>query len=114
MTGVPGDMSDLVALLETERRLILEGRYAALGPMQDDKERLVARIGSIPPDAAVATRLRGLAESNLGLLAAARDGLAAVQVRLRELERLEQGGASYDCHGARVDGPSSTRTSRRV
>lgn len=115
MTGA--DVSDLIALLEDERRLILEGRLAALGPLQDDKARLVARVGPGPAPAASVARLRTLAEANIALLAAAREGLAAAQMRLRELERLGQGGASYDSRGARVGQPSEPshpRTVRRV
>ena len=117
MTRVPAEVADLLALLEAERRLILEGRLMALGPLQDDKERLVGRLGpgSIPAQAVA--RLQRLAASNLVLLGAARDGIAAAQVRLRELERLGRGGASYDHRGARVDGPPAAhhpRTLRRV
>ncbi len=117
MTGTSAAVSDLLALLEAERRLILDGQLMALGPLQDDKARLVGRIvpGTVP--AGAMARLRGLAASNLALLAAARAGLAAAQARLRELERLGQGGASYDSHGARRDdlsGSSRPRTLRRV
>lgn len=117
MTGLSDAMSDLLALLESERRMILEGRLMALGPIQEDKTRLAERIDPDSVPAGAMARLHGLANGNLALLSAAREGLAAAQARLRELERLGQGGASYDCRGARV-GPSSAspvpRTLRRV
>jgi hypothetical protein len=62
----------------------------------------------------VLDRLRARAGSNLTLLAAVREGIAAAQARLRELERLAQGACGYDRRGARVNGPSDPRTSRRV
>lgn len=117
MSAPSTGMSDLLALLEAERRMILEGRLMALGPLQDDKARLAERVNAASAPAAAVARLHRLAESNLTLLAAAREGLAAAQARLRELERLGQGGASYDRHGARVDqppAPTTPRTSRRV
>lgn len=111
------DVSELLALLDMERRLLLDGQLVALAPLQDAKARLVERLGpgSVPPEALAL--IRGRAGSNLGLLAAARDGIGAALARLRELERLGQGGVAYDSRGARVDPPSAAglpRTLRRV
>lgn len=117
MTGFPAEIAELITLLETERRVILDGRLMALEPLQAEKERLVAQVGPGSASAASVDRLRSLAEANIALLAAARKGLAAAQMRLRELDRLGQGEASYDRRGARVTGPSETLrpgTLRRV
>lgn len=114
MTTARAEADALVALLDTERQLIRAGRFEDLGPLQDDKTRLFAHLEADPPPAVTLDRLRARAGSNLALLAAARDGFAAAQARLRELERLARGGAGYDRHGAQVEGPSDPRTSRRV
>jgi len=117
MTGFPAQVADLITVLETERRVILEGRLMELEPLQVEKERLVAGVCPGSVSAASVGRLRSLAEANIALLAAAREGLAAARMRLRELERLGQGGASYDHRGARVTGPSEPSrpcTMRRV
>jgi len=107
------DVDALAALLAAERRLILEGRYGQLEALQDDKDRLAARLGTAEASAALA-RLHDLAGSNLALLSAAREGLAAAHARLRELARLERGETGYDRHGTRADGTAGPRTSRRV
>lgn len=112
MGGAANDVEALLALLATERRLILDGRYGELGPLQAEKVRLAARPVAASPNAVV--KLRDLAAANLALLAAAREGLSAAQARLRELERLARGASVYDQHGARVDGAVDSRTLRRV
>ncbi|MGS4946369.1 hypothetical protein ACVDG3_12880 [Meridianimarinicoccus sp. RP-17] len=114
MTAMHKDAEALVALLDTERRLILAGRFEDLGALLDDKARLVARLGADRPPAAAIGRLRARAGSNLALLAAAREGIAAAQARLHELERLARGAGGYDRRGARVDGAADPRTFRRV
>lgn len=114
MNGAQVDDPGLVTLLETERRLILDGRFEDVGALLDEKERLIERLEHDRPSAAVMARLRARAESNLALLAAAREGFAAAQARLRELERLVQGAGGYDRRGVRVGGASDPRTSRRV
>lgn len=114
MTGARAVAETLVALLETERRLILDGRFAELGGLQDEKARLVARMDAERPAPAVMARLRARARANLALLAAAREGFAAAQARLRELERVARGIGGYDRRGAHVGGTLDARTSRRV
>ncbi len=114
MTGAQDEAEALVALLESERRLILDGSFDQLGAMQDEKARLVACVDADRPGAAAIDRLRSRAASNLALLAAAREGFAAAQARLRELERLSRGEGGYDRHGAPVGAATGPRTSRRV
>lgn len=114
MTVARADGRALVALLDTERRLLRDGRYDELAALQDEKERLMASLDGARLDPAGVARLQTRAAANLTLLAAAREGIAAAQARLRELERLVRGAGGYDRRGARVGGSADPRTSRRV
>lgn len=114
MTRGRDDVAALMALLQTERRLILEGAYADLGPLQDDKARLAAQLDMRAVDADDLARLHRQADANRSLLGAAREGLAAARARVCELERLVRGESGYDRDGARRDGTTDPRTLRRV
>lgn len=104
----------LVDVLETERRLILNGCFDELGGLQDKKERLLKQLDAEWPSPGVMARLRARAGSNLALLAAAREGFAAAQARVRELERVARGVGGYDWRGAPTSGVPDPRTTRRV
>jgi hypothetical protein len=103
----------LMALLDRERRLVLDGKYEEIGALQADKARLMSCLEEGAESATLA-RLRSHAETNLALLAAAREGFASARARLRELERLARGAGAYDRTGGRVGAPADPRTSRRV
>ncbi len=95
-------MREMVTLLAEEREALLSGALGKLPDLLRRKEALLARLQAGPaPDEAALAALRDKAQTNLALLQAAGEGIAAGQKRLAQMRDSMKGWRSYDSTGER-------------
>lgn len=97
-----------LALLERERALLLEGRFAEMERAATERGAQVEQLGALDATAAAALRpaletLRAAAGRNGALLKAAIEGAAAARRRLASLRDAQTRLPSYNAAGAPVD-----------
>ena len=102
----------LEGLLDHMRSALLAGDTAALDPLGQETERILAE--PLKLSECDAQRLRDKAERNLACLLAAARGLRAARRRLAEVRAATSGGlATYDEHGHRAEArPAATLVQR--
>ncbi|MCV2887676.1 flagellar biosynthesis protein FlgN [Ruegeria aquimaris] len=93
-------LTSLDSLLEQERSALVSGELDQLGPMTDEKERLVARINaSVDLTPEQLAPLHRKVTRNQALLNSALEGIRSVAQRMAELRRVRQGLETYDSAG---------------
>ncbi len=86
-------------LLDKEQSALLSADYETLPILQGDKERLIAMLSSIPQEHQTLLAIKSKIERNQALLRGAIDGIAAAQLRISELEKVQQNLSVYDPSG---------------
>lgn len=105
MTRADRALATVEALLDRQRQALLMGDLETLTQLPDRLSGAMRQLADQPPHAADLARLRGLADHNARLLAAARGGIA--QVRARPGAAGAQALTTYDAAG-RQNGASPT------
>lgn len=95
----------VLRLLDAERRILLEGPLAALAPLVDKREALLAEIleGERPQPEGFLEALQAKAERNSRLLLASLAGLKAAQEQVAAAEAAQTSLKTYTADGASVD-----------
>lgn len=89
-------------LLDKERAAILDGAFADMGRIANEKESVLERRELKAPDQKTLDRVRRKAARNHQLLAAAISGVRAVTARLDVLRNGPSGMNTYDRAGQRT------------
>lgn len=97
------DFAPLLALLEDERRAILDGRFDRLDLIGEGKAQWLAALADADPGAVLLARVGRIAARNQRLLAAAMAGLRDGALRL---SRIREGAAGFRAYGR--DGSQAT------
>lgn len=95
-------VQDLERMLDTERKLLLAGEFAALASLAEEKAALAERLGAGRPDlpAEDYARLSERAAHNEALLRSARRGIQAAMAQLRQFSDGEH-QSTYSREGER-------------
>ncbi|MEX0349341.1 MAG: hypothetical protein AB3N15_07920 [Paracoccaceae bacterium] len=94
-------ISQMNALLDQERQLLIAGALDQVAALASEKEVLLASIEQGMATAADLDAIRRKADKNRALFDAALAGLRSVVERLTELKRLQSGFDTYDRTGQR-------------
>ncbi len=102
-------LNEVSAVLEAERRLLMQGKIEAIAAMDKRREAAIARLENLPPDAdddlrAAFRVVQRRAERNQRLLAAYLRGAQAATVRIAEISRGETRIGAYCADGSMLDG----------
>lgn len=92
-------IAPLLALLEDERRAILDGRFDRLEAIGAGKAQWLARLADAEPDAALLTRIGRIVSRNQRLLLAAMAGLRDGAQRLAGIRDGATGFRAYGRDG---------------
>jgi flagellar biosynthesis/type III secretory pathway chaperone len=113
MSSLQEGIESLERLLDVERHAIRAGAFAELADIIGRKEALIGTLGGV--GAGRLAHLRGKAEQNQRLLAAALKGVRAAQRRLDMILRASRSLNSYDALGrARTIGSGGPSVERRA
>lgn len=109
-------LKDAFQLLESDRKLLLAGRIAALIAQDPRRMEVEARLADMPravidAEQVIILEIQKLAQRNNRLLKAYMDGARAAMRRLTEIERNQGRIGAYQKDGSRVE--ASIRPSTR-
>lgn len=82
-------------------KALLSGNFDELGRLAEQLGVNNSRLESLPPSPEVLKSLHNHAATTMGVLAAARDGIAAARQRLKELAAVRDGLVTYADDGRR-------------
>lgn len=94
------DMDQLDALLEAERKALLDGNLEALAGLLPDKEALIGALSSSAPENLPALKALDVkVRRNQLLLDGALEGIREVAGRMAEMRRMRNGLETYGSDG---------------
>jgi division protein CdvB (Snf7/Vps24/ESCRT-III family) len=93
-------VSDLLTLLEDERRMILSGDLRSLPTLTDAKVNALSQLGQSDATQQQISQLQSIAARNQNLLTAAANGIRSAQQRLDAIRNRDQGVKTYTQTGA--------------
>lgn len=107
----------LDALLEVERRALLDGDLAALAPLVEEKEELIEALNRAEfTDRELLVPVNDRVRRNQALLEQALHGIRSVAQRLAEIRQARKSFDTYDRQGhkTRIEGDVDTSVEKRA
>ncbi|SFR00620.1 hypothetical protein [Poseidonocella sedimentorum] len=103
MTDATNDiLSDLDALLKTERDALLSGNLDAIARITEEKTALIEALGAAEPEPEELDEIRAKVRRNQDMLASSLKGIRAVAERMSELRRVRKEMTTYDANGQKT------------
>lgn len=96
-------IAELDDILDREKEALLTGKLDTIGPLLEQKERLVDELSEVEAaDAGMVSGVAGKLQRNQELLEHAVDGIRSVSNRLAALRRVREALDTYDSRGVKT------------